>query len=814
MLKLVLIMLLLVLDVLSVSAGSGSELLLAGFDEDPIVSMFNYNHERDELHVRLVDQGYRSGQAIEFTWKVSETQAAVGIRPTGENVWDGSLYELLTFWVQGDGSVFRYRVEITDASGERFEFVGQIDHKGWEQITVPFTAFQSRSWQPGDANVNQILDWPWRDVRFVALSGGGQILLDQFAFASTKQVREEPQISLLQTSQNGYRSKLYPSDWYPGFADAEGRFLHDFSYAGYRMGEAPIPREIPGTIVDVTKDPYRIDNTGTADVTRQLQRAISDVGLAGGGVVYLPAGVYRVKPLPYLNFALWISQSGVVVRGDGVDQTFIFNDETNMRSKNIIYAGPLQGVSSSAQGGWNQIGSEVPITQDLLEPTTQIPLADVSSFAVGDWIVVYSRVTSEFIASHDMAGWWDGMVGNIGPTFYRQIVAIDKAASTISIDIPTRYYLKTQDKASVFKATAPIREIGIEDLSIGNRENPKPGWGEEDYAIAGTGSYDAHNSYMVRFCNVVDSWALRVNSYRPAVNTKQLHLLSNGFHLYQSRNVSIVNTHVSYPQYRGGGGNGYLYRIDGNENLIQDAFAVGGRHNYSFSRMMSNGNVLHRVSSIAPSLVLDFHMHLSMANLLDGTLLDGDIIEARIRPYGGTQLHGATTSQSVFYNTTGIRPFRQRAEVIDSRQSGYGYVIGTQGAVHGVVTRPTVDHNRDTSPEDWVEAVALGAALEPLSLYEDQLARRLERRFTELLTIKVDGSPILPFLAGRSEYDVTVTAGAEIPQISARSLQQDVVITIVDAKSLPGTTKIHVTSADGMYTQVYQVHFWGKEGWD
>ncbi|HEY9248603.1 MAG TPA: hypothetical protein VIO38_05710, partial [Rariglobus sp.] len=36
-----------------------------------------------------------------------------------------------------------------------------------------------------------------------------------------------------------WRSSLYPQDWTPAFADASGRFLHDFSHAGYRRGAAP-----------------------------------------------------------------------------------------------------------------------------------------------------------------------------------------------------------------------------------------------------------------------------------------------------------------------------------------------------------------------------------------------------------------------------------------------------------------------------------------------------------------------------------------------------------------------------------------------
>ena len=38
-----------------------------------------------------------------------------------------------------------------------------------------------------------------------------------------------------------WRSSLYPDAWTPAHTDAKGRFLHDFSYAGYRRGEHPIP---------------------------------------------------------------------------------------------------------------------------------------------------------------------------------------------------------------------------------------------------------------------------------------------------------------------------------------------------------------------------------------------------------------------------------------------------------------------------------------------------------------------------------------------------------------------------------------------
>ena len=38
-----------------------------------------------------------------------------------------------------------------------------------------------------------------------------------------------------------WRSSLYPENWQLGSQDAEGRFLHDFSFAGYRNGGVERP---------------------------------------------------------------------------------------------------------------------------------------------------------------------------------------------------------------------------------------------------------------------------------------------------------------------------------------------------------------------------------------------------------------------------------------------------------------------------------------------------------------------------------------------------------------------------------------------
>ena len=132
-----------------------------------------------------------------------------------------------------------------------------------------------------------------------------------------------------------WRSSLYPENWKPGMQDSAGRFFHDFSYAGYHRGEQAIP-DIKKDIVDVTKAPYSVDNTGKEDVTAAIQKALDDVGQRGGGVVYLSAGKYKIDVSSTKANSLKISYSNVILRGAGTGKTFIFNDNSNVRNVSII----------------------------------------------------------------------------------------------------------------------------------------------------------------------------------------------------------------------------------------------------------------------------------------------------------------------------------------------------------------------------------------------------------------------------------------------------------------------------------------------
>lgn len=521
-----------------------------------------------------------------------------------------------------------------------------------------------------------------------------------------------------------WRSTLYPADWKPGFADGDGRFLHDFSYAGYHRGESELPQR-QGAVIDATKPPHSADPSGAGDSTQAIQSALDAAAAAGGGIVFLPAGTYRIAPPKDKPVALRIEGDNIVLRGAGPDKTFLFLDEPVMREKIGIEVKSREPSWWYAEGKWVVMSL---LSRDLPGGSTVIPVENPALFAAGDPVVVRNDLTESFIASLGMTGkWTQANMKNRSLLFSRRIVAVDSGAGTVTIDIPTRYDLKKGDNARVSKPGGHmITEAGLEDFSFGMRQHPGTGLEDDDYNKPGTIGYDVHQSHAIVFTSAENCWMRRVNSFCPKGNAPDVHVLSNAVKFEKSRLVTAEDCDWKNTQYKGGGGNGYLYTLHGNDCLIRNCRADNGRHNYDIATMCCSGNVLLDCRTKDARLASDFHMYFAVANLIDNMTCDGDFLEAKFRPYGGTPVHGVTTSQSVFWNTNGLRypssPFEYLGKmynrpqiVVESAQFGDGYIIGTRGPAHAVKTT------------NFKEGIGEGDSLEPRSLYADQLARRLKK---------------------------------------------------------------------------------------
>lgn len=480
------------------------------------------------------------------------------------------------------------------------------------------------------------------------------------------------------TNDGGWRSALYPETWTPSFTDSQGRFLHDFSYAGFELGQ-PLPR----LATTVTLAPM------AGDATAVLQAALD--ALDGGGVLQLDPGLFRI------DGTLTISRPNVVFRGSGAATILAFTKRTG-----------LEYAENVRVGGSPQYGAEWPLTTDTPGRAITIDLGgfDGGGLGVGDDIVLGHVITPSFVDAHGMTGTWTAFNGTWQPIAWRTVTGVDGGA--ISLDVPLRSALLLRDQASLRRVTHAVHHVGVESLSFTN-------------TIDRTDALAMNQVAVFTFQGVKDAWVRDVHS---VTLDGGAHVQSAGVRVLLSKRVTVTDSTIGRAQHRGSGGNGYLFELrQANEVLVRDCVGSDGRHNFIqnwgfgtsgcvFQRVTSRGGT---VDGIIPTVGLsEFHHSLATANLIeDSTFDDGFGIVNR-----GTESTGAghTGTENVFWNVRGAGRLR-------SMQWGWGYVIGTQ--------RLTVElrdlfgvADRGAAPVDFTEGLGAGATLTPASLYDDQRARR------------------------------------------------------------------------------------------
>lgn len=506
-------------------------------------------------------------------------------------------------------------------------------------------------------------------------------------------------------------SALYPPTWSAGDpADAEGRFLHDFSYAGYRYGEEP-PESVPGATFDVVAG-YGADPSGASDATGAVQAAIDAASAAGGGIVSFPAGTFRIGGM------LTVGASHVVLRGAGPSTVLRFTKTTGMANHaNLTFAGNVARDAGRA------------LVADAPERSKEIFVADASDLAPGDDVAIGWTITPSFTEEHGMTGVWTAFAGKYEPFFRNKVAAVDTSVTPhkVTLDVPLRYTAKLRDGAAVQKESGYLREVGLEKVALST-------------AVAWDAAWAENRTNAVTLRDVADAWVRDVRSVpapdatgRSASDTRAYHLRSGGILVEDAKRVSILGVTLENAQNRGSGGNGYLYEISRTSDvLVRDSKGNNGRHNFIQNWGFGNaGMVLLRVTStgsemlsliggvLTPEEAFSEHHHsLAMATLIDDCRLDdGFNFENRGAYSTGA---GHTGTGSVVWRPTGS------GKVI-SKQYGWGYVIGPRAGI-AVETAVDTKGGAGTAPEDFVEGEGDGDTLYPASLYEDQRARRTAAR--------------------------------------------------------------------------------------
>ncbi len=222
-----------------------------------------------------------------------------------------------------------------------------------------------------------------------------------------------------------------------------------------------IPGGVPVRTTVCATVPADPNGNGMADATRAIQRAID--GCAQGQVVVLPAGTYRTTS------AITIPK-GIVLRGAGPQRTRIRAEVAHSAAIHIANT-------------WVQYERPpVDVTADVAKGSRAIPVADASSFAVGDIVQIDQLDDPSYVHRGGTRWWIRGPRASddrrpVSADGYRcqgqTVEIVGKAGNVLTIATPIHLGFKRALHPQVYRPSGPrthsgptVRYAGLEDLYV------------------------------------------------------------------------------------------------------------------------------------------------------------------------------------------------------------------------------------------------------------------------------------------------------------------------------------------------------------
>ena len=462
--------------------------------------------------------------------------------------------------------------------------------------------------------------------------------------------------------------------------DGEGNRIPDYSYAGYRYGQAAIP---------VVPEVRRLSRV-SGDNTARIQQALDQVGArtpdANGirGALVLGPGTYEIRG------TLRVNRSGVVLRGSG--------DGSSSSSNTILRATgdtPHQRpvvVLGSGNANWTESSARTSITDPVVRVGARsFTVASASGLAVGDAIVVHHPSTAAWIDAVDGGGtvndapWTPGQIDVV---YYRRITGI--SGRTLTVDAPIYNHLdRGLAQSYVAEVTSNhVTQAGVESLRI---DIVTAGGADENHAWNGVQVVGAH-----------DSWIRRVTA---------LHFGYAGFRLDGAVRFTVADSRALDPVAIRTGSRMYNFSVERRSQLVlfTNCEATNGRHGFiSNGVSLASGLVFHRCRATRGGGSEGGHRHWTTGVLYDNIdeTDQGQVLLINRGDFGTS--HGWGTAHSTIWKY-------DSELVVQKPPTGQNYGITNAGRFRSGFYFP--------GPRGHEELRSGG--LVPASLYEAQLCERL-----------------------------------------------------------------------------------------
>ncbi|HLX70157.1 MAG TPA: DUF6298 domain-containing protein [Verrucomicrobiae bacterium] len=519
-------------------------------------------------------------------------------------------------------------------------------------------------------------------------------------------------------------------------ADTRGNRVPDFSSCGYVGGNEEIPSAPVSIVVAPTK----------GDETARLQKAIDYVAGLPAGSNGVRGAVLLLKGRHEVSGGLQITNSGVVLRGQGAseDETILVAVGTDRRTL-ITISGRGDRVVRSNEN-WQISDDYVPVGADHFH------VKDASGLKVGDSVNIIRPCIKSWIGTLGAEDFGGGEGGGWKPgsrdlVWDRVVTSID--GNLVGVDAPITTAIETNfggGELKTYSWPGRIQNVGVENMRL-----------ESSFDSSNTN--DENHSWMaITMENAQDVWVRQV-TFR--------HFAGSAVAIYETcKRVTVEDCLSLAPVSENGGYRRNTFFTMGQQTLFLRCCAEHGRHDFSVGHCAAGPNAF--VQCEANSALDDSGgiESWSSGSLFDNVRIDGNALTLGYRA-GNNSGIGWAAANSVLWNCD--------ASVIRcwNPPGAQNWSFGSWGGFEG-------DGN-------WRNS---NGFMKPESLYVEQLVERTGRR-TQIMS-----------RVTRESSNPTVEEAAELIAASHRPAPQlvDFIATAGNRNRIPsepGTAPRIETIPDG-----------------
>ena len=423
--------------------------------------------------------------------------------------------------------------------------------------------------------------------------------------------------------------------------DDKGNIIPDFGMVGYRKGAEPIPN------IRVVKT---LTPPDSGDAVKLIQSAIDDVSRMPADADGFRGAIVLKKGKYLLPESITISAGGIVLRGEGSEESGTILIASAKRQMNLIMVGGRKGVKEIE-------GTKVEIS-DRYVPVGSFSfmLEKKNNFKVGDEIMVVRTGTKEWI--HDIK--MDQIAGrdgtrqwrpeDYGLKFERVVTRVD--GNRIWIDQPVVMAMEKKYGGGYVARNdnGRISRVGIENMRLTSHFKSET---DED-----------HGWYAIEFQNCQDGWVRSVVSQYFGKGSVMMGRSAKYITVTDSKCLEAKSIIT--------GGRRYSFNIEGQLCLVMNCETTDGRHDFVTGSRVCGPNVFYNCIARNTQNDIGPHHRWGVGTLYDNITTDGEINVQDRGDYGSG--HGWAGATQVLWNCT-----VKSASVQNPWASADNWAIGVSG---------------------------------------------------------------------------------------------------------------------------------------